>query len=594
MKDGDPSSNRLKWFPRGYVFLFIFLSVGISAVGILYHTHQFRQFRESAQKELSAISNLKVSQVSKWYSSHLDHVEYFYSSPLLANCLKAYMQNPSDIELRNKIVRVLLSRQQGFHYSRVLLFDAEQNLVCSVPDENEWVGNIAKRFISETMRNGKVMVSDLHVSAVVKDYVNMDFFVPVFSDISDRGSKPEGVLMMEVDPREFIFPLIQSWPTVSMTAETLLVRQEANEVVFLNELRHQKRTALQLRIPTNQHELVPAVAAVMGVEGIVEGVDYRGVPVLADVRRVPTTPWFMVTKIDLEEIYAPLKKQAITTLMLVMALIFAMALGVGLLWKRRDAELLKKSREEMEQHVAERTEELKIRTSELEAVNRELETFSYSVSHDLKSPLRAVDGFAALLEQDYSGKLDAEGKRLLRVIRGGARTMGQLINDLLEFSLMNRKAMIKNNVNMNKLVREVWAGFEHDLKGRNVNIDIGNLPEIFGDAAMLREVVANLLANSVKFTRQKKAAVVKVGASVENNENVFSIRDNGVGFDMTYKDKLFNVFQRLHAVDEFEGTGIGLALVQRIIHRHGGRVWAEGKVGDGAVFWFSFPCEGAR
>jgi len=244
--------------------------------------------------------------------------------------------------------------------------------------------------------------------------------------------------------------------------------------------------------------------------------------------------------------------------------------------------------------VAERTEELKIRTSELEAVNRELETFSYSVSHDLKSPLRAVDGFAALLEQDYSGKLDAEGKRLLRVIRGGARTMGQLINDLLEFSLMNRKAMIKNNVNMNKLVREVWAGFEHDLKGRNVNIDIGNLPEIFGDAAMLREVVANLLANSVKFTRQKKAAVVKVGASVENNENVFSIRDNGVGFDMTYKDKLFNVFQRLHAVDEFEGTGIGLALVQRIIHRHGGRVWAEGKVGDGAVFWFSFPCEGAR
>jgi len=582
MKDGNPSLKSLKWVPLGHILSFVCLSIGIGAVGLLYQVNEESQFRESARKELSTISNLKVSQVSKWYSSHLDHVEYFYSSPLLANCLKAYMQNPSDIELRSKIVRVLLSRQQRFHYSRVLLFDDEQNLVCSVPDENEWVGNIAKRFISETMRNGKVMVSDLHVSAVVKDYVNMDFFVPVFSDISDCGSKPEGVLMMEVDPREFIFPLIQSWPTVSMTAETLLVRQESNEVVFLNDLRHQKIKALQLRIPMKGHEQVPAVMAVMGREGIVEGLDYRGVPVLSYVNRIPATPWFLVTKMDIDEIYAPLRKQELTTLILVIALILATALGVGFLWKRRYAKLLNISREELEQHVAERTKELA-------DANRELETFSYSVSHDLKSPLRAIDGFATLLEQDYSNKLDDEGKRLLRVIRSGAMAMSQLINDLLEFSMLNRKPLVKTNIDMNKLVRDIWAGFEGDLKGRNISIDIDDLPEISGDMAMIREVVVNLLGNSLKFTSHKKDAVIKVGAVGEKNEIVFSVRDDGVGFDMTYKDKLFAVFQRLHGKDEFEGTGIGLALVQRIIHRHGGRVWAESKVGEGAVFYFSLP-----
>jgi signal transduction histidine kinase len=224
----------------------------------------------------------------------------------------------------------------------------------------------------------------------------------------------------------------------------------------------------------------------------------------------------------------------------------------------------------------------------LELTNRELDAFSYSVSHDLRAPLRAVSGYARMLEEDYGAQVDGEGRRFLQTIRREAQRMGQLIDDLLAFSRLGRNALQVTNVDMTAVAREILPDVLRTTEAR-VEVEVQELPQARGDRNMLRQVLVNLLTNAVKFSARNPKARVTVGASAADGENVYWVRDNGVGFDMRYAEKLFGVFQRLHAANEFEGTGVGLAIVQRVIHRHGGRVWAEAKEGEGACFSFALP-----
>jgi PAS domain S-box-containing protein len=238
--------------------------------------------------------------------------------------------------------------------------------------------------------------------------------------------------------------------------------------------------------------------------------------------------------------------------------------------------------QKLEQRVADRTAQLK-------AANKELEAFAYSVSHDLRAPLRHIDGFLELLQQRIAESLDERSRHYMTIIFEAARRMGQLIDDLLAFSRMGRDEISKAPVNLGALVQEVIGELEPEINGRSIHWHITNLPTIIGDRAMLRLVLVNLLSNALKFTRERALAEIEIGCLVGEKETTFFIRDNGVGFDMAYADKLFGVFQRLHQADEFEGTGIGLASVRRIIQRHNGRTWAEGKVDQGATFYFSLP-----
>jgi PAS domain S-box-containing protein len=246
------------------------------------------------------------------------------------------------------------------------------------------------------------------------------------------------------------------------------------------------------------------------------------------------------------------------------------------------------SQARMRERLAEHAQDLETRVRER---TQELEAFSYSVSHDLRAPLRAIDGFSRIVATDYADALPEEGRRYLRLVSENAEGMGRLIDGLLDFSRLGRKALSQDRVALEPVVRDVVTQLSSELNGRSVEFSVGSLPTVKGDRLLLQQVFANLVSNAVKFSGERDPAVIQIGSDSSNGEQVIFVKDNGVGFDMRHADKLFGVFQRLHRVDEFEGTGLGLAIVARIVERHGGRVWAESTPGKGASFYFTLDAE---
>ena len=350
----------------------------------------------------------------------------------------------------------------------------------------------------------------------------------------------------------------------------------------------------------------------------------RGEMVRASAAPVPGTPWVVVAEIPSRLVAAPARAYLVSIAPIALLIVAVGALvalwgtrrlirpladmtraaetiATGDLGPRvpvgggRDDELgrLARSFNTMADQVSRSHHELEDKVLERTA---ELESFSYSVSHDLRAPLRAIHGFARILLEDHQTKLDPEAQRLLGVIDQNTRRMGQLIDDLLAFSRLGRQAISAERIDFNELtdsvVEEIRRAEEH--RNGHFDIKIDQLEPARGDPALLRQVVSNLLQNAVKFTRGRPQARIEVGSTPEDHETVYYVRDNGAGFDPRYTDKLFGVFQRLHSTEDFEGTGVGLAIVKRIVQRHGGRVWAEGKLNEGATFYFTLPRRGAN
>jgi PAS domain S-box-containing protein len=542
----------------------------------------------------------------------------------------------------------------------------------------------------------------------------LTFSAPVRSARGDM----RGAVVVAVDPREWLYPLLAQPLAGTSTGEALLVAKDGADAFFLSPLRHRADAPLTLRRALSD----PGFAARTALEGSVSAgtyVDYRDVRILAAARRVPPSPWALVVKVDEKEALADFRARVRRTALAwgSLAVAFlgitwgvwqmrgrrqAAALGesekrfhslfesmldgfaycemlyengrphdfvylevnsafeklTGLkgvvgkrvsevipgiqesspelletygrvastgmperfeiyldalgIWfaisaysprkrhfvavfdniteRKRADEALRESEAKLRGLAEELESRVETRTAELKAANRELEAFSYSVSHDLRAPLRAVDGFARILLEDHAKQLDAEGGRLLEVVRSNTRQMGQLIDDLLSFSRVGRQEMARSSVDMESLAKAAFGG--QRAAGEAVSFTVGPLLSAKGDPSLMRQVWVNLISNALKFTRPKAARAIEIEGRTEAGRVVYSVKDNGVGFDMAYADKLFGVFQRLHSGHEFEGTGVGLALVQRIVHRHGGEVWAEGKVGEGATFSFSLPREG--
>lgn len=698
--------------PYHLIFIFLALSIGIWAAGYAFYLHQKEDIKRESYNNILAIAELKANQISNWRKERLGDAMLVMENPFVAEHAAVFLRNPGAAGTERQLLQWLRTLYEHFQYHCIFLLDASAEMRLSVPKEGEVVGAHVKTFALEAMKQRKAILSDIHRGESGKD-IHIDLFAPILLRQGD-DIHSVGVVLMRISPDKFLYPLIQTWPTPSPTAETILVRREGNEVVFLNELRHKKDTALSLRVPVEK-TLMPAVRAVMGNEGIVEGIDYRGVPVFAALLPIPDSPWFMVSKIDEEEVYERIERRAWFVGIISVLMIVATGLSIGFIWRHQRAGYYKKqyelecerrlyarryeyltkhandiillterdgkiidmneravdaygyepeemlrlnlrdlqlseARELMDGHLKEieacngmifesfhqkkdgtifpveassriididgkqyfqsiirditerkQTEEelqkyrqqlekmVKERTAQLEATNKELEAFSYSISHDLRAPLRAIEGFTEILLGQYVTKLDDEGKRIGSVIAGSTKKMNRLIDEILLLSRLGRKEMQYLPIDMKSMANGAYLELADTGKRQRIDFQLGDLHDASGDSVLIKQVWMNLISNAIKFTSNREQPVISITSKEEGDKVVYCVKDNGAGFDMNYKDKLFGVFQRLHSEKEFAGTGVGLAIVQRIVHRHGGGVWAEGKVNKGAEFCFGLP-----
>jgi PAS domain S-box-containing protein len=339
------------------VLLGFILAVGMGGYG--YSIKQRAAFEKAAGDQLNAIADLKRSQIDRWLEERKNDVHWVMDSPPVVKAALEVLANPSDVEGDRLVLAMMTAWKRDNRYGRVVLLDSRAQIRLSVPPEQNGIGVSAGNYAAAALRSNELLMSDLQLDEQTH-LATMNIFAPLRMPGAGPDGAPEtwGVFMFEIDPYEFLFPHIQTWPTRSFSAETLLVRREGNEVVYLNELRHRSDTALKLRFPIKEGSQLPAVRAVQGAEGIVKGVDYRGVPVLASLRSIPHSAWFMVAKQDQAEIYAPLTQLLWTVGMIVGLLILASSLGIGFLWRNREFEF---ARDELEEH---KRAEASLRSSE--------------------------------------------------------------------------------------------------------------------------------------------------------------------------------------------------------------------------------------
>jgi len=392
------------------------------------------------------------------------------------------------------------------------------------------------------------------------------------------------------------------------TGEVYLVNKDK---LMITESRFIEGAVLNQVVDT---EAVSRAAGGKGMTGIYP--DYRGVAIVGASVNIPEYGWILLAEMDKAEAFVPLRMLKIIAL-IVGGVCSAAVISIGIVFSLSTARPINRlqyaseriaggnlghkveinrndeigalavSFNNMTRKLAKEIGEHKKAEAELTAANKELEAFCYSVSHDLRAPLRGIDGFSKMVETEYAHKLDEQGMGYIKRVRAASQRMGQLIDDLLKLSRITRSEMKRERVDLSAMVKKNASGLQNTQPDRQAEFIIAEGLYVNGDESLLRIAVNNLLGNAWKFTEKRSQARIEFGVSNHDGECVYFISDNGVGFDMTYAGKLFGAFQRLHSISEFEGTGIGLATVQRIIHRHGGRIWAKGAVEQGATFYFT-------
>lgn len=494
--------------------------------------------------------------------------------------------------------KLLKTALASYGYIGALILNAKANVSFST-GRSVGLSDMGKRNALRVLNQAAPVFSDLYLAdPAAPESFMLDTFAPI---MSRAGDKVVGVLVLRGDWDQ-LFALTQPWPDQRPSAEYLLARKDGDDVLFLNQLRHQPQNVPRLRVPLAGDERSPAwpaIRAVQGHYGAVESVDYRGKAVLAYSLPIPDTDWSMVVKADVEEVLAGAQRLENITLIAVLVFnVFVFALSWQWLHGRatlahqreRDIADLRLAEAALNELNSQLEQRIKERTAKLEAANQALETFTYSVAHDLKAPLRGIDGYSRLLQESYSDKLDDEGRGFLRNVRRATQHMGQLIDDLLAYSRLEHSDVQMGQVNLQELIESLLAKHAHDIRTRDVAVTVAvPFPSVNADREGLSMALRNLLENALKFTRNVPRPMIETSGRDTEAACILSVRDNGVGFDMKFHDRIFDIFQRLHRSEDYPGTGVGLAIARKAMQRMGGRAWAESEPGKGATFYLEIP-----
>ncbi|MCI0507588.1 MAG: ATP-binding protein [Gammaproteobacteria bacterium] len=575
---------------------------------------------------LESVSSIQAHRVLGIIEQNLERLRLVSSRTQLRISLNAYLQNndPAELEKIQLIINDALESTGSFK-------------VISILDKN----GVVIASTNPDRVNHNYATFDFYTSAQ-REYTAEHFFLDEKNESKIYLSGPLminenllGILLIESDAENFV-SLISDYSGLRQTGETVLGKKsmDGQSALFLAPLRFDQNAALKRSISLSNH-FNPMVIALSKKESLLTtALDYRGAEVLAATNYISKTGWGLVVKMDKAEAFAATSSLIKYILLITLSMMFLVVwvsfafakiisnpiveltktahdINEGDLYQRalvrNDDEIgelagafnnmannliltqhnLENTNKELQSHREHLEEMVSQRTLELQEKNKELESFAYSVSHDLRSPLRAIDGFSRILQEDYEDQLDDNGKTNLSRIRQASQRMGRLIDDLLELSRINRSEIVRQKIDLSSKVQSMIARLENTGRARKVDFMVQPDVFIYADDVLMDVVIANLIGNAWKYTGKKADARIEFGKTTINDEAVYYVRDNGIGFDMKYANKLFGAFQRLVGYDEYPGTGIGLATVLRVISRHGGRIWAEGDPGKGATFYFT-------
>jgi len=719
------------------IVVFVFLVAGIVSAGFFYHHKDEKQRLEEVRSQLSAIADLKLGEITLWRSERLIDAGFYYNNRAFAGIVKSYLMTPPNQRAGHDLNIWLNGVKHNRNYDGIFLFDTHGSELLSSPGHAGTLSSHVAKAARESLASKRITFSDFY-RLETSGKIHLNIMIPVY-DPSRKGQEL-AVLAFRIDPEQYLYPFIKRWPMESDTAETLIVRREDNNALFLNGLRFRKNSALNLRIPLTRNK-TPAVMAVLGKTGIVEGTDYRGVAVFAALRAIPDSPWYLVARMDSSEVYEPLQKRLWITVAMMFILLVSAAVFVSFIWRRRNISYYKQSEQDAKrnktrlqclvnvlQYRAENiqtlldyalSEVLRLTSShygyiyhyneekqlftlnswsrnvmpacgvlnaqteyklektgiwgevirqrkpvmindfaepnplkkgypdghvpltrfltlpvidqgrilavvgvanketdyedsdvaqlsllmdavwkeverkryeeELQQRTAEMERFTYTVSHDLKSPLVTITAFLGYLESDIKSNDEVRIRKDLNYIRNAAEKMGKLLAELLELSRVGRVVANPQQVYFQEVVQEALHLVAGQISERGAAVTVSeNRVMLSGDQPRLVEVCQNLLENAVKYMGDQPEPRIEVGTEREGKETVFFVRDNGMGIDMRYQENIFGLFNKLDA--NSEGSGLGLALVKRIVEIHGGRIWVEsdGK-GCGSCFRFTLP-----
>ena len=584
--------------------LFVLLTtLPLSLLGYLAFTNGQRTIHQNTVNLLVSINNLKKANFIDWIENKKDRLSLFAKRPLIVDfsrILTSYgNENTAEWEIASRKVideHFKVSIEGGGGFFELMILRPGDGLIVTSTDERH---KFKYREDQAFFRNGKerTYVQNAYYSLSLEQAL-----VTVSTPIRDEKGNLIAVLAGNLNLDE-ITQIMMQGSGLTRTKETYLV----NKFNFMiTESRLQPGSLMRRAIYTEGTK-----NALGGKSGVDQYKNYRGVQVFGAYSWLPDYELAILTEIDAAEALAPVlefRNRMVIILVIVILLVALIGImvsrtitgpvrklitgieefGRGVLDKRIDvpsADEIGQLADTFNRMAGER----KRIEEELQKINKELEGFSYSVSHDLRAPLRAVSGFSNVILEDYGDRLDNEGKRYLNLIVKNIAKMGNLIDDLLKFSRMGRTDMTFATVDMEQVAMSANNEMKLIYEGREIEMSLNSLPNIRGDSKLLHQVFSNLISNAMKYTEREKVGKIEIGSNIGKDHVTYYVKDNGVGFDMKYVHKLFGVFQRLHSEKDFEGTGVGLALVQKIIHRHGGNVWAEGKVNEGATFFFSLP-----